>query len=66
VRFDIRVLGKMVGPRGDEETGDWRIRLNEELLHISGDRIKRNEMGEACGMYRDKRGTYTVSVRKPA
>jgi len=44
-------------PRGDEETGDWRRRHNEELLHISGDRIKKNEMGEACGMHGDKTGT---------
>ena len=30
----IGVLGKMVGPRGDEVTGDWRRLRNEELLHI--------------------------------
>jgi hypothetical protein len=59
VVFDSRVLGKVVGPRGD-----WRRRHNEELLHISGERIK-NEMGEACGMHGSKRGTYNVLVRKP-
>jgi hypothetical protein len=63
--FDNRVLGKMMGPRGCEETGDWRRRYNEEILHISGDRIKKNEMGEACGVHGDKRGTYNVMVRKP-
>jgi hypothetical protein len=37
------------GP-GDEVTGNWRKRHNEELLHTSDDRIK-NEMSGACSMY---------------
>jgi hypothetical protein len=62
VVFGNRVLGKMMGPRGDGETGDWRRQHNEELLRISGDRIKKNEMGEACGQ---ERYTYNILVRKP-
>jgi len=54
VVYGNRVLGKMVGLREDEETGDWRRRHNKELLHISSDRTKKNEMGEACGMHGDK------------
>jgi hypothetical protein len=38
------------GP-GDEVTGDWRRRHNEELLHTSGNRIKKHGLGGACGMY---------------
>jgi hypothetical protein len=50
-------LGKIFGPRRDMVTRKWRRLHNEELYVLltkypSGDRIKKNEMGEAYGTYR--------------
>jgi hypothetical protein len=44
-----RVLGRVFGHKRDEVTGEWR------KLHITqycaGGKIKKNEMGWACGAY---------------
>ena len=52
----------------DEVTGEWRRLHNEELLrsvlftkYYSGDRIKENEMGDACSTD-GGRGAYRVLV----
>ena len=51
------MLRRIFGSRRDEVTGEWRRLHNEELngLYFSpncaGDKIKKNEMGWACGSY---------------
>jgi hypothetical protein len=32
---------------------------------FSGDKIKKNEMGEACSAYRERKGVYRVLMGKP-
>jgi hypothetical protein len=56
--FENRVLRRIFGPRRDELTGDWRRLHNEELNDlysspniVPGDKIKKDEMGWACGSY---------------
>ena len=56
--FENKVLRRIFGPRRDEVTGDWRRLHNEEIkcfVHLTqycaGDKIKKNEMGWACGAY---------------
>jgi hypothetical protein len=51
--FENRVLRRIFGPKGDEVTGEWRKLHNEELLtqYCASDKIKKNEMGRACGTY---------------
>ena len=56
--FENRVLRRIFGPKRDEVTGEWRKLHNEELnvLYCSSsifasDKIKKNEMGGACGAY---------------
>ena len=59
--FENRVPRKIFGFKMDEIRG-WRKIHNEELydLYSSGDHIKKNEMGEACGTYGDRRDAYRV------
>ena len=62
--FENRVLRRIFGPRGDEMTGEWRKLHNEELndlysSYCSGDKIEKNEMGGACGMYGGGGEAYT-------
>jgi hypothetical protein len=47
--FENRVLMRIIGPKRDEVTGEWRKLHSEELCDIqySGDLIKKNEMGRA-------------------
>jgi hypothetical protein len=49
-----RVLRKTFGAKRDEVTGEWRRLHNEELYDLYssplGGQIKKNEMGEACGV----------------
>ena len=33
--------------------------------YVSGDKIKKNELGRVCSTYRERRGVYRVLVMKP-
>jgi hypothetical protein len=56
--FENRVLRRVFGPKRDEVTGEWRKLHYEELndlyslskISVSA-KIKKNEMGQARGMY---------------
>jgi hypothetical protein len=50
VPFGDRVLRRIFGPKKVEVTGEWRRLHNEELY--SGDQVKKNEVGMACGRCR--------------
>jgi hypothetical protein len=54
--FENRVLRMICGPKGDEETGEWRRLHNEELCDlycltniIRNMNIKKNKKDGACG-----------------
>ena len=56
--FENMALRRIFGPSRDEVTGEWRRLHNEELngLYSSPNivrviKIKKNEMGWACGSY---------------
>jgi hypothetical protein len=56
--YENRVLRRVSGPKRDEVTGEWRKLHNEEhndLYSIpkysTGGKIKKNEVGRACGAY---------------
>jgi hypothetical protein len=52
--FENRVLRRVVGPKRDEVTGEWRKVHNEELSDLyscEGGKIEKKEMGGACGEY---------------
>jgi len=52
--FENMVLRRIFGPRSDKVTEEWRRLHNEELNDLyscAGDKIKKNEMGWACGTY---------------
>jgi hypothetical protein len=44
-----RVRRKILGPKRDKVTEEWRKLHNEE--HYLGDQIEKNEMGRACSTY---------------
>jgi hypothetical protein len=53
--FENRALGRIFGPKRDEVTGEWIKVCNEEFNNlysslniVSGDQIKKNEMGGEC------------------
>jgi len=35
------------------------------IQYVSGDKIKKNEMGRVCSTYRERRGVHRVLVMKP-
>jgi hypothetical protein len=46
------MLKRIFGPKRDEAKGEWRKLHNEELTDLYlRDKIKKNEMGVACGAY---------------
>jgi hypothetical protein len=56
--FENMVLRRIFGPRRDEVTREWRRLHNVEInffvlltQYRAGDKIKKNEMGWACGAY---------------
>ena len=56
--YENIVLRRIFGPRRDTVTGEWRRLHNEELndlyyltQYCAGDKIEKNEMGWACGVY---------------
>jgi len=53
--FQNMALRRIFGPRRDEVMGEWRRLHNEELVlltqYCARDKIDKNEMGWACGMY---------------
>ena len=55
--LENKVLRRIFGPRRDEVTAFWRSLHNEEKCSVlltqyrAGDKIKKNEMGLACGAY---------------
>ena len=69
--FGNGVLRRIFGPKRDEVPGEWRKLHNEKLndLYCSpnsvSDKIKKNEMGGACGANGEGRGVYRVLVGKP-
>ena len=49
-----RVLRRIVGPKRDEETGEWRRLHKEEVYNLyssPNNIIKKNEMIETCSTY---------------
>ena len=57
--FENRVLRRVFGPKTDEVTRKWRKLHNEELSDLYSlpnivwvVKIKKNELGGACGAYR--------------
>jgi hypothetical protein len=69
--FETRVLRRIVGPKGDEATGEWRRLHNEELngLYSSPNIIrviKSRRMRWAGHVARiEKRGAYRILVGRP-
>jgi hypothetical protein len=47
--FEKRVLRRIIGPKRDEVTGEWRKLLIAELNDLT---IEKCEMGRACSVYR--------------
>jgi len=51
------MLRKIFGPKRNKVTGEWRRLHNEEVNalysyhYYSGDQIKKNELGGACGTH---------------
>jgi hypothetical protein len=54
--LENRVLRRILGPKRDEVTREWRKLHNEELnylysVHCTGDKTEKNELGGACSVY---------------
>ena len=70
--FENRVLRRIFGSEGEEVTGEWRKLHDEELYFLYSSpnivrviKVEKNEMGEACSTYGERRGIYRVLVGKP-
>jgi hypothetical protein len=70
--FENRMLRRIFGPKRDKETREWRKIHNEELNYLYSSpnivrviQIEKNEMGEACSTYGERRGLYRVLVGNP-
>jgi hypothetical protein len=65
--FEHKVLRKKSGPKREDVTEEWRtLHIGElhDFYTSPVDQIRKNVMGGACGMYRDRRGAYRVLVGK--
>jgi len=67
--FENRALGRIFGSKRDEVTREWVKVCNEELNNlcsslniVSGDQIKKNEIGGACSTHGERRCAYRVLV----
>jgi len=70
--FENRALGRIFGPKRDEVKREWVKLCNGELSKlysslniVSGDQIKKNEIGEACSTHGERRCAYRVLVGNP-
>jgi hypothetical protein len=69
--FENEVLRRILGPKRDEVTGEWRRLHNEELcaLYSSPNIIpvikSRRQIGRACSIMVERRAAYRVLVGKP-
>jgi hypothetical protein len=70
--FENRVLRKIIGPKGDKVTGEWRKLHNKELRDLYSSAsiiriIKSRRMGWAGHVARmgEKRNAYRLLVGKP-
>jgi len=70
--FEIRVLRRILGPKRDEVTGEWRKLHKEELydLHCLPNIIlviksRRMRWAELVARVEDRRGAYRVLVGRP-
>jgi len=70
--FENKALGRIFGPGRDEVTREWLKVRNEELNNlycslniVSGDQIKKNEIGGACKTHGERRCAHRVLVENP-
>jgi len=71
--FENRVLSKILGPKKDEVTGEWRRLHQEELYDLYpspnnynlSSKIKKNEMGWTSGTYGGEESCIQGLVGKP-
>jgi hypothetical protein len=70
--FENRVLRRIVGPRGDEVTGEWRKMHSEELHNLYSSPDINRQIKSRCMMWAghvarmgEERKVYKVLVGKP-
>jgi hypothetical protein len=68
--FENMVMRRMLGPKRNDATGEWRRQHNEKLndLYFSPYTvrvIKKKEMGGTRSTYGERRGSYRVLVGRP-
>jgi hypothetical protein len=70
--FEKKVLRRIIGPKRDEMSGEWRKLYNEELrdLHSSPSIIKviksrKMKWADHVARIGEKRNAYRLLVRKP-
>ena len=62
--FENRVLRRILGPKRDEVTGEWRKLHNEELI-VRGIKTRRMRWAGHVARMGEGRGVYRVLVGKP-
>jgi hypothetical protein len=63
--FENRVLKRIIGPKRDEVTGEWRKLHNEELRDLYIMKLKRMRWAGHVARMGEKRNVYRLLVRKP-